>query len=107
MGNDYEIEKVINVGICGCKDENVEIGSVFSIGNNVEDIKSATLTTVDEPLDDKNKLETLLVDMEAKYFKEISLKYVDEKEVFIIKIVSDHLNKAIPKKSFVNMLIIG
>jgi purine-nucleoside phosphorylase len=101
----YKFEKAINIGICGCKEKEINIGSVFSVDNNIEGIMSSSLTTVDEPLDDRSKLDTLLVDMEAEHFKNEALKYVNKEHIYIIKVVSDHLDKAIPKKSFVNMLI--
>jgi 3-methyladenine DNA glycosylase AlkC len=47
----------------------------------------------------------LLFDMEAKYFKEVVSKNLDEKDVYIFKVVSDHLDDTIPKKDFVKKLI--
>lgn len=101
----YSFSKAFNIGIAGCKDETISIGTPFCIENKIDTLEKAGLTTVDQPLDTKDKLNTLLVDMEAEYFKAISLKYLDQDNIYIIKVVSDHLNKAIPKKSFVNMLI--
>lgn len=95
----YKFNKAINVGIAGCKDKMVEIGSFYKIEDKT------FLTTVDSPLDDLDKLDTLLVDMEAKYFVDIVKSVVSMENIDIFKIVSDHLDKAIPKKSFVTMLI--
>lgn len=95
----YSFSKVFNIGIAGCKDVSIKIGSFFDCSS--EDI----LTTLDEPLEDKAKLSTLLVDMEAKYFKDMAKKNIQKDKAYVFKIVSDHLSTNIPKKSFVSALI--
>lgn len=99
----YEIDKAINIGIAGCGDSKIKIGTLFCTNRLLPSINFAPITTVDEPLDSDENLETLLVDMEAKYFLEISKKYCDDNYCF--KVVSDHLDIEIPKKSFVIELI--
>jgi len=64
----YTIKKAINVGITGCKDKDIEIGSLFCTSHRLDFINYANLTTVDEPLNDEKNLQTTLVDMEAKSF---------------------------------------
>lgn len=95
----YEINKAINVGIAGCSDGKVKIGTMFCTNRLLPNINFAPITTVDEPLESDENLETLLVDMEAKYFIEKSKKYT--KDIYCFKVVSDHLDVEIPKKSFV------
>ncbi|WP_404319647.1 nucleoside phosphorylase [Malaciobacter canalis] len=99
----FEISKAINIGIAGCKDKNIKIGTLFCTNQKFQDIPTTTLTTVDEPLNDINKLKTTLVDMEAFYFEEVCNKYCDN--IFILKVVSDYLDTNIPKKSFIIKII--
>ncbi|WP_320036033.1 nucleoside phosphorylase [Halarcobacter sp.] len=99
----YKISKAINIGIAGCSDSSVKIGTLFCTNRLLPNINFAPITTVDEPLEDDENLETLLVDMEAKYFLETSKKYCDN--LFCFKVVSDYLEIEIPKKSFVIELI--
>jgi nucleoside phosphorylase len=99
----YDIEKAINIGIAGCSDSSVKIGTFFCTNRLLFGINFASLTTVDEALESDENLETLLVDMEAKYFCEVSKKYC--KDIFVFKVVSDYLEIQIPKKTFVIELI--
>ncbi len=97
----FSINRAINIGIAGCKDTNIKLGSLFCTNKHLENIKFQTLTTVDKPLEDSRKLDTTLVDMEAKSFLNISKNNLNEKDIFVFKIVSDYLSKEIPNKSFV------
>lgn len=105
----YEISKAINIGIAGCSDFSIKIGTLFCTNRVLANINYASLTTLDKALEinensnDMEKLDTLLVDMEAKYFEEISKKYT--KNIYIFKVVSDYLELEIPKKSFVIEII--
>ena len=99
----FEISKAINMGIAGCSDSSIKIGTLFCTNRFLPNINFAPITTVDNPLDSDENLETLLVDMEAKYFLDISKKYC--KDIYCFKIVSDYLEVQIPKKAFVIELI--
>lgn len=101
--NNYKIEKAINIGIAGCGDGKIKVGTLFCTNRLLPNINFAPITTVDKPLESDENLETLLVDMEAKYFLEISKEYC--KNNYCFKVVSDHLDIEIPKKSFVIELI--
>ena len=101
----YDINRAINIGICGCRDLTIELGSLFCIGKELSQIKTATLTTRDEVVTNKTELKTLLVDMEAKYFIENSKKYLEVKDIFVFKVVSDYLSEKIPNKTFVHTII--
>ena len=65
--------------------------------------KTANITTLDKVCTNKDEINTLLVDMESKYFLDILQNNIQE--IFIIKVVSDHLDKAYPKKSWVIQII--
>ncbi|PLY04341.1 MAG: hypothetical protein C0625_16825 [Arcobacter sp.] len=99
----FEIKKAINIGISGCSDSSIKIGTLFCTNRLLPNINFAAITTVDEPLMSDENLETLLVDMEAKYFEIISKKYCDD--IYTFKIVSDYLEEEIPKKAFVIELV--
>ncbi len=96
----HEVKKAINIGIAGCGDKNIAIGDIFCINKTLPNIPSCSLTSVKKPTD---KIDTTLVDMEAKFFSEICKKY--EIEYIIFKVVSDYLDDTIPKKEFVSSLI--
>ncbi len=95
----FEIQKAINIGTAGCCDNSIKLGTLFCTNRLLTNINYACITTVHTALDTDENLTTLLVDMEAKYFKEISKRYCDE--IYIFKVVSDYLDIEIPKKSFV------
>jgi nucleoside phosphorylase len=99
----YQISKAINIGIAGCSDNSIKIGTLFCTNRLLPNINFAAITTVDEPLDSDEELETLLVDMESSHFKTACLKHI--KDIYIFKVVSDYLDTTIPKKSFVIELI--
>lgn len=101
----YTIDKAINIGIAGCKDRDIEIGSLFCTNHHLDFIETASLTTVDEPLDDDKDLNTNLVDMEAEHFISTCKEFLDIKDIYILKVVSDHLDTTIPKKEFVWKII--
>jgi nucleoside phosphorylase len=101
--SNFEITKALNIGIAGCGDSSIKIGTLFCTNKIFPNINFAPITTVDEPLHCDEDLETLLVDMEAKYFLEVCKKHTTE--ITILKVVSDHLDTQIPKKAFVIELI--
>ncbi|HIP30823.1 MAG TPA: nucleoside phosphorylase [Sulfurospirillum arcachonense] len=101
----YEIKKAINIGIAGCKDKTVKIGSIFCTTHQIESIKYSTLSTINEPLDNPEGLKTTLVDMESKHFISTCKEFLDINDIYILKVVSDHLDTSIPKKEFVWKII--
>ncbi len=99
----FEIQKAINLGIVGCSDSSIKVGTLFCTNRLLPNINFAPITTVDKPLQSDENLQTLLVDMESNYFNKIAKNYC--KELFIFKVVSDYLDIEIPKKSFVIEII--
>ncbi len=63
----YAVKKAINIGIAGCCDSSIKIGTPFCTNRLLPNINFAPITSVDKPLDSDENLQTLLVDMEAKY----------------------------------------
>ena len=102
----FDVRKAINIGIAGCSDKNIEIGELFCTNKQLKDIKFNNLVTVDTPkIQILNDTTQALYDMEAYYFEQECLKYLDKKDIFIFKIVSDYLDDTIPSKEFVKQLI--
>lgn len=101
----YPIQKAINIGIAGCKKRDIKIGTLFCTSHKLQDVPHETLTSVHEPLSDASMLETTLVDMEAQAFVFTCREFLDIKDIYILKIVSDHLDTNIPKKEFVWKII--
>ena len=99
----FEIEKAINIGIAGCSDGSVKIGTTFCTNKLLFGINFASITTVDVPLETDENLESLLVDAEAKYFEETSKKYCND--IYTFKVVSDYIEDDTKKDSFIIDLI--
>ena len=101
----YNISRALNIGIAGSKNKNFKIGTLFCTNKILDDISYSTLYTSDNIVEYKDKQDEVLYDMEAKYFYEITKKYLDEDEIFIFKVVSDYLQKDILRKDFIKSLI--
>ncbi len=101
----FEIDRAINIGIAGCKNENIELGSLFCVNQKLDDIEFTDITSVSKPLGDKSRLKTTLVDMESKTFLDVCEKRLDAKSIFVFKVVSDYLDTTIPTKEFVENLM--
>ena len=101
----YAVTKAFNIGIAGCSDTTIEIGELFCTNRKLDDIKFMDCKTVDTPQLPSNVTPNTLYDMEAVYFLEVVQKHLDEKDIYVFKIVSDHLDSTIPQKDFVKKLI--
>lgn len=102
----YTILKALNIGIAGCSDTTIEIGELFCTNKELEDINSMSCKTVDTPqLPTSHLALNTLYDMEVSYFLETVNNHLKQKDVYVFKIVSDHLDGTIPKKDFVKKLI--
>lgn len=86
----FEISKALHIGTAGCSDNSIKVGTLFCTNRFLPNINFAPITTIDEPLETDEDLQTLLVDSEAKYFQETSKKYFDD--IYTFKVVSDYLD---------------
>lgn len=86
----------INVGIAGCVDESVPKGRLFCITHSDLEIPFATLSSHTEPIQSRLHVKTTLVDMEADTFLTCMPKGI---RTYVFKVVSDHLDSAIPSKA--------
>jgi len=103
--NNYTITKAFNIGIAGCNNSKIPIGNLYSTNKKLQDIETLPLVTLDEIVTNSDLEETTLYDMEAEYFYHITQKYLDTKEIFIFKIVSDHLSSKILEKDIIKNMI--
>lgn len=101
----YKIHKALNIGIAGCKEETISIGTLCCTTHILNNIRYETLITHDKPLENKEQLSTTLVDMEANYFLKKCEAFLDKEKIYCLKVVSDYLSREIPKKQFVTDLI--
>jgi nucleoside phosphorylase len=101
----FTMQRVINIGIAGCKDMTIPIGHLLCTTHELEGIDCATLSSVDSPLSSVEKLTTTLVDMESEAFLAVTKNYLNEKNIYIFKVVSDYIETTIPKKEFVWRII--
>ncbi len=101
----YKFKKAINIGIAGCKDQDIDIGSIFCTNHKLDDLPHLSLGSHNKPIEDPKELDTTLVDMEADSFLRVCKEYINSKNIFVFKVVSDHLSADIPKKEFVEKLV--
>ncbi len=100
---EYAFEKAINIGIAGCSEPEVALGTLFCTNRELDDVPFASLQSFEKPVTCKENITTMLVDMEADTFLEIARLHV--KDIFVFKIVSDYLSSTIPTKEFVTNLM--
>lgn len=103
--SNFNITKAINIGIAGCNNTNIKIGNLYCTNQKIKELENLPLITSDTVVTSSNALATSLYDMEGEYFHQISQKHLKEENIFIFKIVSDHLSSQILKKDFIKNLI--
>lgn len=112
---------LINIGVCGTNDKNIEIGTLFLVNKIIEEDTKKTFypdmifknpfkeTSIETcSLSEKNsdkKYKGKLVDMEASAVYEAALMFMECHQIFFIKIVSDHLNNEKLTKDLISKLI--
>jgi hypothetical protein len=77
---------------------------VFCKNQKLENIRYKELKTVQNPQTTSSDTQSLY-DMEGSYFLEISQKYLKNEDIFVLKVVSDHLDDTILPKDKVKKLI--
>ncbi|MDR1007517.1 MAG: nucleoside phosphorylase [Campylobacteraceae bacterium] len=92
----------INVGIAGCSDKNIKIGSLFCATHKDIFIPYASLTSYKSGVSSGENVDSCLVDEEGEVFLSSIPANVER---YIFKVVSDHLDISIPTKAQVNSLI--
>ncbi|BFU78410.1 hypothetical protein ALC152_16250 [Arcobacter sp. 15-2] len=103
--SNHSITKALNIGIAGCNDIKIDIGTLFCTNRCLENIKKLPLITHDKITTNSQETNPTLYDMEAKYFHRISSLYLKKENIFIFKIVSDHLSSKKLPKDYIKSLI--
>ena len=102
----YSVKTAINIGLAGCSDPNVEIGSLYAVHGGAPELPSMRLQTVDVPViqrqdEKRGNGESMLYDMEAQ----VLLDILPPINIHILKIVSDHLDGTFPNRKRVHELL--
>ena len=92
----YAPSVAINIGIAGCSDTTIAKGTLFCTTHHNLSIPFATCSSHQKAVDGDLHVNTTLVDMEADAFLQALPKTI---EAYVFKVVSDHLETAIPSKA--------
>jgi len=102
-------DKVINIGICGSNRDNYNIGDIFLI-NKIVDMNSKKVFHLENGnysiscYEKPQLVKTDFADMESVGFYMSAKKFIDKKNIFIVKIVSDYMCEKIPSSKFIDEL---
>ena len=102
---EYNISKAINIGIAGCNNQSILIGSLFCTNHTLENVNYLPLITNNIVTIKSDEDKKYLYDMEGEYFYTICQDNLEEKNIIIFKVVSDYLDDIILAKEFVKQLI--
>jgi len=95
----------LNVGTAGCNNGDIPVGSLFQTHGEPRGLPELTLKTFDAPVTHLETDEICLVDMEAEYFLDALKSNIPEERLFVLKVVSDHLDDSIQKSVDINGMI--
>ena len=98
----YPIQKAFNIGIAGCNNNSIEIGSLHSSTHKIAQLPLTTVQSVQIKSDEEK---TTMYDMEGEYFLQICKKYLNEKDIYIFKVISDYLDDTILPKDIIKNMI--
>ena len=107
-------DKVYNIGLCASTKKDLPISALCKI-KKVIDIHSGhlyhiadsgeALSCVDKALDTPTGIKTALVDMESVGVVVATKRFLPQKDICILKIVSDYTDTSLPSKARVTALI--
>jgi hypothetical protein len=98
----YEPKIAINIGIAGCKDKSVKIGSLFCATHKNTPMPYVLVSSCENPATDAQTIHSPLADQESETFLKVMPNGVEK---YVFKIVSDYLEPTIPSKAKVGELI--
>jgi len=101
----YIITNAFNIGIAGCNNTDVKIGTLFCTNHNLDKVPKLPLITSNQITYSSKIEETTLYDMEGSFFLEYCLTHLEDKNIYIFKIISDHLNPQKFNKDTIKSLI--
>lgn len=111
---------LINIGICGCKDKTVALGSIFLCNKIIDNdtkhtfypdiifkhnFNESSIETTSLLDNNPKKFSGNLIDMESSGIYEAASTFLQPHQIFFIKIVSDHLNTSKITKDNISKLI--
>jgi len=105
--NNYKISKAFDLSIASCSDNSIVLGTLFCTNRFINGLNFANITTVEEPLETDENLETLLVDKQADFFKSFCKEKISD--FYILKVVSDYFDEELDDKKvfeFINNSIL-
>ena len=100
----HQITQAFNIGTAGCSDRSILLESLFCTNRDDTILDYLPCTTVDTPQTSTQE-KPMLYDMEAYYFLEVSEQYLQEQNIYVLKIVSDHCDDSVFKKEIVYNMI--
>ncbi|CAM0497211.1 nucleoside phosphorylase [Thermoanaerobacter kivui] len=111
---------IINIGICGSKDSNDKLGSIYLINkiidnetkkNYIPDVlinhffEESDIETFNYVVNDATLMSAKLCDMEASGFYQAASKYFETHRIYLLKIVSDNVSlSAVSKETVYNLI---
>lgn len=99
----YEISKAFDLSIASCSDGSIALGTLFCTNRFINGVNFANITTVEQPLETDEDLQTLLVDKQASFFMQTCKENI--KDFYILKVVSDYFDEQEPKDEEIFKLI--
>ncbi len=90
--NSYKVGTAFNIGIAGVNDQKIAIGSCYTCTKHTPFLPFKPLYTSLEAVSQSTNSKSTLYDMEGAYFLQVCQNYLSQKQIHIIKVVSDHLH---------------
>ena len=100
----FPIARAFNIGIAGSGDLNDPIGSFFVTNHKLDQIIYKDLKTLQAPNMTQER-SSFLYDMEGNFFVKFLQVHLDNENIFVFKVVSDHLDRMNLSKDEIKMLI--
>ena len=100
-----QMTKACNIGIVGCNDVRVAIGTLF-VFDPYEPPSLPPIVSVQTPQSASDTPTTTLYDMECDAFVRTLRRCLPHTRLTVCKVVSDHLDDARPSKAFVKELML-
>ncbi len=103
--NSGKFKMALNIGTAGCNNTDIPRGSLFCTHGDISELPGLPLITSDIPVTKLDQKGDCLVDMEASAFLEVSGTRVPAESLYVLKVVSDHLDDSIRTTAEVVRLI--
>ncbi len=101
----YRFRKAVNVGLAGCSNHRVSLGSLYRCFGAMDEVPFLPLSTHNEPVTGFSGNHVSLVDMEGEYFLDYVRQFHSADSIWILKVVSDYLSDRIPDRNSISTMI--